>query len=306
MTSLDLAYYEPAGLPPEVKTYSGGIRQLSVGSPGKLGGLKLTLSNDPSGKTILKDVWKQVPLQTLRPFYYDQNEPGLAIIYILNPTGGTLQGDRLRIDVTLGRGARSHLTTQAATKIYRMNADYATQTVNLNLEDGSYLEYLPDQIIPYRSSRYYQEVNVSMRPSSSFLHWEILTPGRVGREHFEFDIFYSKLCVEDELGRPLLSDTIVLEPKASALSREGVMGDYDVLGNLYLISDSADQELVDRVQAIPHDEDTLHGVSPTSLTRGLVARVLGPSARVVRKNLEAMWNEARIRVLGSPAPRIRK
>ncbi len=303
---MDLAYFEPAGLPPEVETYAGGIKQLPVGSPGKLGGLRLTLSKDFSGKTILKDVWKQIPLQTLRPFYYDQNQPGMAIIYVLNPTGGTLQGDRLRIDITLDVGARAHLTTQAATKIYRMNADYATQTVNLNLEDGSYLEYLPDQTIPYRNSRFYQEVNVVMRRNSSLMYWEILTPGRMGRERFEFDIFYSKVSVEDELGSPLLSDTLVLEPKSSALTGDGVMGGYDVLGNFYVISDKVDQELVDRIQSNRQQEDTLQGVSPTSMTRGLVARVLGPSARVVRNSLETIWNEARIRVLGSPAPRIRK
>lgn len=306
MSSLDLAYYQPAAVPPEVETYGGGIKQLPVGSPGKLGGLKLTLSKDPSGKTIIKDVWKQIPLQTLRPFYYDQNEPGLAIVYILNPTGGTLQGDRIRIDVTMGIGARAHLTTQAATKIYRMNADYATQIVNLNLREGSYLEYLPDQTIPYRDSRYYQEVNVVMGRNSSLIYWEILTPGRNGREHFEFDIFYSKLSVEDEIGSPMLSDTLVLEPKGSNLARKGLMGEYDVLGNFYVVSEGADQQLVDKIQAVSQQEGTLQGVSPTTMTRGLVARVLGPSSRVVRSCLEAMWNEARISVLGSPAPRIRK
>ncbi len=306
MSSLDLAYYQPAAVPPEFEAYEGGIKQLPVGSPGKLGGLRLSLSKDASGKTTIKDVWKQIPLQTLRAFYYDQNEPGLAIVYILNPTGGTLQGDRIRIDVTMGTGAKAHLTTQAATKIYRMNADYATQTVNLNLKEGSYLEYLPDQIIPYRDSRYYQEVNVVMGRYSSLIYWEILTPGRIGREHFEFDIFYSKLNVEDEIGSPMLSDTLVLEPRASNLTRKGLMGEYDVLGNLYVVSESVDSQLVDKIQAVSQQEGTLQGVSPTSMTRGLVARVLGPSSRVVRGTLEAMWNEARISVLGSPAPKIRK
>jgi len=306
VSQLDLAYYQPAAIPPEVQTYGGRVRQLSVGSPGKLGGLRLALAKDESGKTIIKDVWKQIPVQVLRPFYYDQNEPDLAIVYILNPTGGTLQGDRIRIDIDMGTAARAHLTTQAATKIYRMNSDFATQVVNVSLREGSYLEYLPDQTIPYRNSRYYQEVNVVMGRDSSFIYWEVLTPGRKGREHFDFDIFYSKLKVEDEAGNPLLSDTLVLEPKTSIPTRKGLMGGYDVLGNFYVISERVNQQLVDMIQTASHKEDTLLGVSPTAMTLGLVARVLGPSSRVVRNCLESMWNMARITVLGSPAPRIRK
>ncbi len=303
---MDLTYYQPVVIPPEVQTYGGSVRQLSVGSPGKLGGLRLVLAKDESGKTIIKDVWKQVPVQVLRPFYYDQNEPDLAIVYILNPTGGTLQGDRIRIDIDVGAAARAHLTTQAATKIYRMNSDFATQVVNVSLGEGSYLEYLPDQTIPYKDSRYYQEVNVVMARGSSLIYWEVLTPGRKGREHFEFDIFYSSLKVEDEAGNPLLSDSLVLEPKTSILARKGLMGGFDVLGNFYVLSERVDQQLVDTIHTASYQEGTLLGVSPTTMTLGLVARVLGPSSRVVRSCLESMWNTARMTVLGSPAPRIRK
>lgn len=306
MSRLDLAYFEPRETPPEIKSYSSPIRQLAVGSPGKLGGLKLALSKDPSGRTVIKDLWKQVPLQTLRPFYYDENKPEMAIIYILNPTGGTLQGDRLRIDVSLEAGTKVHLTTQAATKLYGMNADYATQVINLNLGRDSYLEYLPDQTIPYRNSRFYQEVSVRMHNNSSLVYWEILTPGRKGREHFDYDIYYSRLNVQDESGNPLLSDTVVLQPKSSSLTRQGAMGKHEVLGNFYVVSESVDGKLIEKIHSAAQDKEVMAGAGPTSMTHGVVARVLGPSSRVVRTTLEKIWNEARIRVLGSPAPRIRK
>jgi urease accessory protein len=247
-----------------------------------------------------------VPLQTFRPFYYDRHEPTMAIVYILNPTGGTLQGDRLRVDVRLEAGSKVHLTTQAATKIYRMNSDYATQTINIDLGRDSYMEYLPDQTIPYRSSRFYQEVTVKMRDNSSLVHWEMLSAGRKGREHFDFDIFYSKLNVEDRRGICLLSDTTVLEPSVSRMTRDGIMGRNDLLGNFYVVSDKVSEKLVDRIQSTTHGRSVMMGVSPTSLTKGLVARVLGTSARVVRDTLEKIWNETRLDILGSPAMKVRK
>ena len=306
MKPLNLEYFIPKIIPREVKRYRSNPRQLAVGSSGKLGGLRLGLARSDSGKTIIKDMWKQVPLQVLRPFYFDENEPDLAIIYVLNPTGGILQGDRSRMDISLGAGCKVHVTTQAATKIYGMNSDYATQSVNLLLGPESYLEYLPDQTIPYRNSRFYQEVNVRVSPSSTFLHWEILTPGRREREHFEFDIFYSRLSVLDQTGRVILSDTTVLDPTLADFTRIGIMGKFDVLGNFYSVSPKVTHALVDRIHSSFSGSRVLHGVSPTSLAPGLVARVLGHSTLEVRAVLQEIWNQVRLEVLGSPAPNIRK
>ena len=306
MKPLNLEYFVPKIVPREVKRYGSNPRQLGVGSSGKLGGLRLELARSDSGKTIIKEMWKQVPLQTLRPFYYDENQPDLAIIYVLNPTGGILQGDRSRMDVSLGAGCKAHLTTQAATKIYGMNSDYATHIINLLLGPESYLEYLPDQTIPYRNSRFYQEVNVRVHPSSTFLHWEILTPGRMEREHFEFDIFFSRLSVLDPSGRAILSDTTMLDPRLADLTRIGIMGGYDVLGNFYAVSPKVKQSLVDRIHSSLSGSGALFGASPISLAPGLVARVLGHSTREVRAVLEEIWNKVRLEVLGSPAPHIRK
>lgn len=304
--SLDPEYFEPKLTPPEVRRYRGHVRQLAAGSSGKTGGLRLQFLRGASGKTVLGGVWKQVPLQVLRPFYYDENQPEMAIVYLLNPTGGTLQGDRLRMDVSLGVGSKVLLTTQAATKIYRMNSDYATQVANIELGPDSYLEYLPDQTIPYRGSRFYQEVNVRMRPGSRFACWEMLTGGRIGREMFEFDVFYSRLSVVDGEGEQLLSDTLVVEPEQRDPTRLGVMAGANVLGNFYLVTDRPNGNLIERVRSSLKAEPTLAGVSPLALTGGLMARVLGPSARVVRGVLEKVWDEVRMELFGSPAPRIRK
>ena len=53
------------------------------------------------------------------------------------------------MDVELKNNAISHLTTQGATRIYKMDSNYATHMVTINLKNNSYLEFIPEQIIPY-------------------------------------------------------------------------------------------------------------------------------------------------------------
>ena len=89
---------------------------------------------------------------------------------MLSRPQGNTQGDRYRMDITLSKDALFHLTTQGATRIYRMDKNYATQVVNITVGEGCYFEFIPDQIIPYRDSRFYQKVllNVLIRNHGIF------------------------------------------------------------------------------------------------------------------------------------------
>ena len=57
--------------------------------------------------------------------------------------------------MALSNNAHAHKTTQGATRIYKMERNYATQMVNVTVDDDCYLEYIPDQIIPFKDSRFY-------------------------------------------------------------------------------------------------------------------------------------------------------
>jgi urease accessory protein UreH len=98
----------------------------------------------------------------------------------------------------------------------------------------------------------------------------------------------------------------VLEPRLSNIALPGAMGENQVLGNFYLVSDKPTENLVEKVNSTLKSFESLAGVSPLALTGGLIVRALGPSARVVRGILEKVWNDARMELLGSAAPRLRK
>ena len=71
-------------------------------------------------------------------------------------------------------GARAHITTAAATIVHRMDSGHARQTVTLEAERGSLLEYLPDSLILFRGARLANEltlrVHAHARASSRFQH----------------------------------------------------------------------------------------------------------------------------------------
>ena len=92
------------------------------------------------------------PLIVQQALYPDESMPDMAYVFLANPTGGLLDGDCQEVRVEVGCGAKAHITTQSATKIFTMDQSSAEQRVELNVAAGGYLEYLPDPLIPFRNA----------------------------------------------------------------------------------------------------------------------------------------------------------
>ena len=114
-------------------------------------------------------------LRVLRPHYLD--ESGQVCYVLVNPGGAYLGADLYVIDVEVADGAKLLLATQSATKIYRTPGSFAEQRMRLRLGEGAQLELAPDQVIAYREASYRQNTHVTVRPSSSLIMAEIVTPG---------------------------------------------------------------------------------------------------------------------------------
>src|SRR5699024_2274348 len=132
MSMENLEFYVPEDITPEVLAYGSVLSQLGVGKAGKVGALALQLEHVPGRqKTVAKSQYSKVPLYTQRALYLEESLPSMAYMFIMSPSGGILQGDRYRMDITLKNNAFFHLTTQGATRLYRMDKNYATQLVNI-------------------------------------------------------------------------------------------------------------------------------------------------------------------------------
>jgi urease accessory protein len=220
----------PINIPSEILAYRSEAQKLDE-KTGKIGIVQLSLEEDiESKKTVIKEQYAKVPLCIQRALYLEESIPSMAYIYIISPSGGILQGDRYRIDISLSNHAYAHVTTQGATRIYKMEQDFATQMVNIAVGDGCYFEYIPDQIIPFRNSRFCQIVNLKIHEGATMIYSEMLVPGRVGSgESFEYDICYIKTIAKDNVEKLRFIDIMKLEPKKENLESFGIMNNFEII-----------------------------------------------------------------------------
>src|SRR5215218_5189241 len=156
---------------PELAAFQDEPPQMRSGTVGKTGFLRLGFERR-GGRTILADLDRRAPYMAQRALYCDQMMPDLAHLFLITTTGCLLQGDRLALDITLGPSARAHVTSQSATKIHAMEANYAAQSQTVVLEDDAYLEFLPDPVIPHRRARFVSDTQICVAPSATLLFSE--------------------------------------------------------------------------------------------------------------------------------------
>ena len=305
------SHYIPSDIPPEFSVYQAEPGQLGVGKAGKIGALLLRLEGDPTiKKTVIREQYCKVPLFIQRAMYLEETLPAMAYVYIISPSGGILQGDRYRIDITLSNNAFAHVTTQSATRIYKMERNFATQMVNVVVEEGSYFEYIPDQIIPFRNSRFYQAVELNVHDNATMIYSEMLVPGRVASgESFEYDICYIKTIARNQVGKLRFMDVIKLEPKKEDLRVEGILGKFDVVGTVYIITrefyiKDLQQEINAKIAGL---EGALSGgASILPAKQGIIVRILGKTAGDVRNMIFEAVRISRNQIIGAPFSGIRK
>jgi urease accessory protein len=310
MSIYDLSFCTPKDIPYEILEYDTKLEQLTVGTSGKLGILQLSLEKDNfNNKTSIKNQFYKTPLCIKRALYIEETCPEMAYIYIISPSGGILQGDRYRTDITLKNYAKSHITTQSATRIYKMNKNFGTQIINLDVAENCYLEYIPDQIIPFRNSKYYQVSNIKVHDKATCVYSEIITPGRVAsNESFEYDICYMKVKAVNHVGKIRFIDIAKLEPKKENITSFGIMNGYDILGNIYILIPS-DQTMIIKNEInvfLNNLNNVIGGCTKLPDDGGLLVRLLGQFVFDVRNIIYSIIEIIRKRILNVSFSGIRK
>ena len=291
----DLKFCSPEDVPSQFASFDGKIPQMDVGKTGKIGFLKLTLESDSQrNKTIITEQLSRVPLYVQKALYYDETIPSMAHVFVLSPSGGVLQGDRYRTDIELKNGAISHITTQGATRMYKMNSNYATQMINLNVGKNCYLEFLPEQLIPYKNSRYYQKATFKIDDSATLVYSETIVPGRVAMgELFDYDVCCLKTLCYDDKQKMKFHDNCILEPKKQTMNSLGIFGNKTAYSMVYVVTkQECIEELYETINQLFKDNDEIiGGASILPNNSGLSVRVLSNSSEL---NKTTVYNIAQI------------
>jgi len=275
------------------------------------------------GRTCLVHRRTRPPLVVQRTLYLDEALPDMAFVYLCNPTAGVLQGDFLQIKVRLCPNARAHLTTQAASKIYAMPDGLAHQDTHLYIEDGAWLEYLPEPLIPFQEARFLQQTSITIAPGAVLVYGEILAHGRAARgESLAYARLQNSLDIKRPDGYPIYREAFSIEPGTTSPLGCGVFGRPDLLGSadppapagvavlgtlLIMTGELAPDILCHRVRDLLSDCLTaIAGVSILPGGGGIGVKILAKDVASARTMLQMAWAEARRSILGVDAPPTRR
>jgi urease accessory protein len=186
--------------PPELRPLS-----LAAHGAGRIGGVRLGLAAGPRG-TRLGACYQQVPLRVL-PLHLGDDQP--ALVYLLNPTAGLMDGDGHLVELHAGPGARAVIAGQSATRIHPCLAGLAAQRWSVRVEAGAVLAVLPGPAIPFVGSRYSQDVNIDLDDGAGLVWGDLWFAGRYARgdasEQFRFETIVQSFTVRRQ-GRPVFRD----------------------------------------------------------------------------------------------------
>ena len=243
------------------------------------------------------------PLRVQKPLYPEGETVCHAIV--LHPPSGIVAGDQLEIDVTVGQGAHALLTTPGAGKWYRSTGAWATQRLDLKVEAGGVLEWLPQENIVFNAARAAMNCTIDLDADARFIGMDMLCLGRrASGETWTHGALQIETRVR-RMGQPVWLERGQLEGGGGLLNASTGLAGFSVSGTFLAVAPCIEPGLLAACREIRVQEaDARFGL--TQLPEMIVARYLGHSSEAARQWFVALWTTLRPALLGRAAqvPRI--
>ncbi len=291
----------------EVHPYLEQPKAMPVGTPGKVGYLYLGFELDADKRSILRDLDRRAPLIVQQELYFDEGMPEMPCVYMLSSGGPNVDGDRYEQHFVVRQDAYAHISTGAATKLAEMHYNYSGLTQHFTLEEGAYLEFLPEPTIPCRHTRFIADTTIRIAPSATLFYAEIYMSGRKHYAHgerFEYDLLSVCSHAERLDGRRLFREKFIVRPAMQPPSKLGAMGDYDVFANVILLTppEHAEHILASTEAYIDPQQRLAVGITRLPNGCGLLFKALGDETGPVKKLIREFCSTVRQEVKGRTLP----
>lgn len=252
-------------------------------------------------RTQIQQVNTRSPLRLQRPFYPE--DPAVCHSVIVHTAGGMVGGDRLDLEIHLRSQAQAVMTSAAAQKVYRSAQEPVQQTIHLQLDTESWLEWFPQETIVFRAAQYQQRLRVDLAPGAHWIGWDLTRFGRTaGGEVFDCGHWRSQTEVWQG-DRPLWIDRQQLAGQIERLRHPHGLGGHTVVGTLVFLGAEVAAAAVDQARSQAQTclaaDSADWGVSPLPL--GLICRYRGDSTQAARQWFVRVWDGLRQRYQGRSA-----
>lgn len=233
---------------------------------------------------------------------------GRCELPLLHTAGGVVGGDHLTLDIHQEEGSQALITSVAAQKVYGSigrsrrapSGTWARQILNVTLERGADLEWLPQELVLYANGLMEQRTRVVLAPGASWLGAEVVRLGRTAAgEGLESGCWRSGLEISrvpegGEGERWELVDRLELAGKA-LIDSHGMDGQA-VFGSLVWVGPDT-LEPPSLAALVAHCRLAREGLEGEmacgALERGLVARYRGASTTAARWWFTRIWRAVR-------------
>ena len=254
---------------------------------------------DDRGTTRLVERSHFGPLRVQKPLYPEH--PSVCHAIVVHPPGGVVGGDQLAIAANVGAGSHAFITTPGAAKWYRANGHVSRQALQLQVNAGAALEWLPQETIFFNGADVRLDTEVTMEADASFLCSDILCFGRTASgERFDHGRVAQRMQVRR--GGKL----VWFEQGALCGGDAGMTGPLGLNGRTVCATFLAvgRQAGAGCLQALREEASPQFGV--TQMKSVLVARYVGDSSQEARRLMHRAWQLLRPALLEREAvtPRI--
>lgn len=270
------------------------------------GSLNLAYANRNGATQIIRNEM-QAPLKVQRPFYPEGKEVCHSVI--LHTAGGVVGGDRLSGNFHLESNVKALITTAAAGKIYRSSGLESRQNIDITVDAGANLEWLPQETIVFDGAIYRQDLRVELAPGARILLWEIVRFGRSARgEKFLSGKWRSHTEIWQQ-NNPLWIDRQLLKGGEKMLESPHGLAGKSVVATLAWVGEPITAELLEKVRSLQCEATIYPGNSTAGITRipsGLLCRYRGASTAAARDWFVGIWDLLRLSFSGRPCclPRV--
>ena len=226
-------------------------------------------------------------------------ESGRPCAVLINTSGGLAEGDILSQSLAWETGSRGTVTTQAAEKVYRAQAEGGKIATRIDVAEHAEAEWLPQETILFDHARLRRDTQINLGTNASFLGIEAIVLGRTAMdERMQDGMLSDSLRIRRE-GKLIYADTLRLDGAVEQAVNRPAMGNGACAMAVILYVATGAAALLNPLRQVL---DHAGGLVAASAWNGMLAvRMLASNGATLRRDIVAALSVLRD---GRPLPRV--